>query len=138
MIIGPNARVLGTDPSSRLDCGSFGNDQACTVDRETAQVGQVEIGPKAVFARVHAHRCDHDPVGQGQVLDGEGLEEQRHWRVMLGGRGLGGIGVLGQLGAEVGARVGGDGDEEALLRIQGHELGLVMEVGLRLVGGHDY
>lgn len=108
------------------------------MDREAAQVSHMEIGPKAVLGRVHAHRCDHEPVGQSQVLDGEGLEEQRHWGIMFGGSGLGGIGVLGQLGTEVGAGVGGDGDEEALLRVLGHELGLVVEARLRLMGGHGY
>lgn len=75
MIVGPNARVLRTDPSSRLDSRGFSNDQACTLDRETAQVGHMEIGPEAVLARVHAHGRNHEPVGQGQVLDGEGLKE---------------------------------------------------------------
>lgn len=46
------------------------------------------------------------------------------------------ISVLGQLWAEVGASGGGDGDEEPLLGVLGHELGLVVEAGLGVVG-HD-
>jgi len=55
-------------------------------------VDQVEVGKEAIFGRVHAHGGDNDAVGQGQVLDGEGLKQQGN-PVCIGERGVDGAQV---------------------------------------------
>jgi len=47
----------------------------------------MEIGHESVLGGVHAHRGDHDSVGDRQVLDLEGLEQKRDlfcsWQLII-------------------------------------------------------
>lgn len=70
---------------------------------------QMVIGHETVLGRVHAHGGNNDTVGDGEVLGGEGLEEQ--WE---GGSCSGSLGSGG--GNSGGAGSGGDwGDDVEVL-----------------------
>lgn len=53
----------------------------------------MEVGHEAVLGRVHAHRCNHHSVGDLQVLDLKGLEQERDlvcsWQLDIDGSEVG-------------------------------------------------
>lgn len=101
MVIGPEARTARSNTAIGQDSSGLSNDQTRAVEGIAAQVNQVEISKEAVLGRVHAHGGDHDAVGQGQVLDCKGPEQQGDL-VGIGERGIkrpqvrsDGVGLLG-------------------------------------------
>ena len=77
--IAPDAQVMGTDAPLGQHRRGFEDHQAGAADGPAAQMHQVPVGGQAILGgRVLAHGRHHDPVGQGQLTQGQGLEQQRH------------------------------------------------------------
>lgn len=92
VVIGPETRTARSNTAVGQDSSGLGNDQTRAIKGICSQVDQVKVGEKAIFGRVHAHGSDNDAVGQGQVFDGEGLEQQGDL-VCIGKRGVDGAQV---------------------------------------------
>ncbi|MNT08309.1 hypothetical protein D3C72_1430480 [compost metagenome] len=72
----PQAEVGGADASARIDGGALGEDQARAAERELAQVHQVPRRGMAALGGVLAHGRDDDAVGQRELAQLQGLEQQ--------------------------------------------------------------
>ena len=111
MIIIVDTSTSRTNTTTGLNSSGLSKDQPSSVKGKGTQVDQMVIGHETVLGRVHAHGGNNDTVGDGEVLGGEGLEEQGEGG--SGGSSLGGGGCNGG-----GAGSGGNwGDDvEVLLR----------------------
>lgn len=76
MLVLPDTSVAGRDTSAGLDSSGLGQDKASAVGGKASKMHQMKVGHEAILGREHAHGGDHDPVGQSQILDGEGLEQK--------------------------------------------------------------
>lgn len=114
LCIVPETRTSRCNSSVRQHSSGLLNNQTCTINRKGSNAGQMEVGKESVQRGVHAHGGDNDTVGDGQVLDGEGLEEEGD---------LVGVGEGGIDGTEVCARGGGLFDVVVFLRVGGPGLG---------------
>lgn len=87
LLVLPNTSVRGGDASLRDDSSGFGQDQSSAQGSEGTEVDEVVVGEEAVSRGEHAHGGDNESVGDGQVLDCVGLEDEGD----LVSIGLGGI-----------------------------------------------
>ena len=67
--IAPDAEILRTDSAARFDRRRLDDDKRRTADRAAAQMHQMPVGRKAIFAAILAHRRDRDAVAEGDVAD---------------------------------------------------------------------
>ena len=80
-------RAAGGDAGIGRDIGHLGEDQAGAAQGPGPEMDQMEVADSAVGGRIHAHRRDHDAVGQGQAAQLQGREHGCRNRV--GRRGAG-------------------------------------------------
>lgn len=88
-------------------------------------MGDMERVHKSVLRRVHAHGGDNNTVGQRQIFDPEGLEQQ--WRLVSTGEGR-----IDR--TKIATGTDGLGDVEAFLRV---DKGLFLGERRELGGGHS-
>jgi len=79
----PNAQVRRADATLGAHRGGFGDDQSGTADRPAHQVGAMPVARDAdvvagLVGRVLAHRCHPHPVREGDVAQGQRLEQHTH------------------------------------------------------------
>lgn len=110
----PQTRTTRSNPSIRQHSSGLLDNQTCSIDRKGSNTGKVKVGEESIQGRVHAHGSDDNAVGNGEVLDGEGLEEERD--VVRVGEG-------GIDGTEVSSWGGGLFDVVVFLRVDGSVLG---------------
>jgi hypothetical protein len=65
----PDAEVGGADAALGDDCGGFGEDGARAPNGASAEVDEMPVVGKAVFAGVLAHGRDGNAVTKGNVAD---------------------------------------------------------------------
>ena len=65
------------------DVGHLGENQTGPAQRARTEVDQMEVVDQTVLGRIHAHRRDHDAVGQGQAAQ---LQRREHGRGRRFGR----------------------------------------------------
>lgn len=87
LLVLPDTSVRGGDASLGDNSSGLGQDQSSAQGSKGAQVDEVVVGEEAVSRGEHAHGGDDESVGDGQVLDGVGLEDEGD----LVSIGLGGI-----------------------------------------------
>lgn len=110
----PQTCTTRSDPSIRQHSSGLLDNQTSSIDRKGSNTGKVKVGEESVQGGVHAHGGDDNAVGDGEVLDGEGLEEERDLvRVWEGGIDR----------TEIGSWSGGLFDVVVFLRVDGTVLG---------------
>src|SRR5690606_34597478 len=77
-IIVPDPGAVRGDAAFRGHGGSFDDDQAGTAPGHAGVVGEMPVIYPAIDGRVLAHGRYGNPVAEGDVLEGEGLEQRRH------------------------------------------------------------
>ena len=65
----PDAEIGGTDATLGDDGRGFGEDGACAANRTSAEVDEMPVVGKAVFARVLAHGGDGNAVTKRNIAD---------------------------------------------------------------------
>ncbi|MCY1184246.1 hypothetical protein D9M73_249250 [compost metagenome] len=78
MLVAPDTQVLVGDPPLRAHRRSFDYHQPGAPHRPASRMDQVPVVGHSVFRRVLAHRRDSDSVGQGNLAQGQGLEQLAH------------------------------------------------------------
>ncbi|MOA24094.1 hypothetical protein D3C78_1447560 [compost metagenome] len=78
MLVAPDTQVLVGDPPFRSHRCGFDYHQPGAPHRPASQMDQVPVVGHSVFRRVLAHRRDRDSVGQGNLAQGQGLEQLAH------------------------------------------------------------
>jgi len=108
LLIIPNTSIGRGDATLGNNGGSLGQDQARAMSGKGSKMDEMVVSKETVLARELTHGGHNESVGQGEILDLEGLEQQGD---------LVGIGQGGVNGSEVGSGCDGLFDEVTLLRV---------------------
>jgi hypothetical protein len=75
MVVFPYTQIMGADTASRFHGRSLGDDQPGPSDRPTAEMHQMPVSGKTVFARILAHGRNSDPVPKRYITNLQFIEQ---------------------------------------------------------------